>query len=102
MFATLTFTRQKTPAAWVEMGSAPEVFLELSTPVTLNSNLPSWAAWFRPTALAESPDDEPPPEEEVADESLSPPPLVAMTMIRAMAARRMRRFFLKKGRLALR
>src|SRR3954454_21385438 len=110
MFATLTSTRQNTPVALVATGSLPRVDFEQSTPVTVNSNLPSLTAWFSPTAwAAASPDDAPlsavaPLPDDDGDEPPSPPPLVAMAMMttRAMTASRMKRFFLKKGRLALR
>src|SRR3954454_3141926 len=104
MFFTLTDARQNTPCAFVLTGSLPRVVFEQSTPVTVNSNLPSRTAWFSPTALAASPDDEPPPPDDEPplpddeDESLPPPLLLATTMMMmmmsAMTARRMKRFFL--------
>src|SRR5829696_2611247 len=81
MFATFTDTRQNTPAACVLIGSAPRVFFEQSTLVTVNSNLPSRAGWFSPTACAESP----PPEADGESVELSPPPDVAMAMITTRA-----------------
>src|SRR4051812_5193741 len=64
MFDTFSETTQNTPWAVVVMGSVPSVFWEQSTPLTVNSNLPSRTAWFRPTALAESPEGEPPSTED--------------------------------------
>jgi hypothetical protein len=61
------------------MGSAPRVFFEQSTPVTVNSNLPSRAGWLSPTVSAASDDESPRPEAD--DDEESPPPDVVMAMI---------------------
>src|SRR4051812_32237683 len=105
MFFTESDTMQKVPCAVLDSGALPIVFWEQSTPLTVNSNLPSRAAWLRPMAFDEPLSTEPPsveaelPAEDDDEEESSlppPPPPVAMAMITmtAMSARRMKRFFL--------